>query len=41
MTDDAAPRPTDLSPGFEPVLPGEVGAALPSEAETARPNHGS
>ena len=35
MTDDAASRPTDLPPGFEPVLPGEVGAALPSDAETA------
>jgi len=35
MTDDTASRPADLPAAFEPVLPGEVGAALPAEGEVA------
>jgi len=35
MTDDTASRPADLPAAFEPVLPGEVGAALPAESELA------
>ena len=35
MTDDTASRPADLPAAFEPVLPGEVGAALPAESEAA------
>jgi uncharacterized protein YaaN involved in tellurite resistance len=35
MTDDTASRPTDLPAPFEPVLSGEVGAALPAASEVA------
>jgi len=35
MTDDTASRPADLPAAFEPVLPGEVGAALPAASEVA------
>ena len=35
MTDDTASRPADLPAAFEPVLPGEVGAALSAEGEVA------
>jgi uncharacterized protein YaaN involved in tellurite resistance len=35
MTDDTASRPADLPAPFEPVLPGQVGAALPAASEVA------
>jgi uncharacterized protein YaaN involved in tellurite resistance len=35
MTDDTASRPADLPAAFEPVLPAEVGAALPAPGEVA------
>jgi uncharacterized protein YaaN involved in tellurite resistance len=35
MTDDTASRPANLPAAFQPVLPGEIGAALPAASEVA------